>query len=152
MSVHFSLFGIEKEVKMRKLFLPLFAVMAILAQPQAVATDEKEEYLSTIETHPTLRTQFNNVFDETYKKIEAQTGCRSSKFSLIHWLNKYEDKRFNFSSWSQFRKDDFVWDKPDREMPAEPNQVSTVSDALYNLFLERSGVKIKEIKDYYHKE
>lgn len=137
---------------MRKLFLPLLAVMAVLSQPQVVANDEKEESLSTIKTHTKLRPEFNKVFDETYKKIQAQTGCRSSKFSLIHWLNKYEDKRFDFSSWSQFSKYSFPWDKPDREMSAEPIQLSTVSDALYDLFLERSGVKIKEIKDYYHKE
>ena len=136
---------------MKKLYFPVLAIIAILTQPQTTATEIREEYLTNIKTHSTLRTKFDDVFNQTYKDIEANTGCRSSKFSLIHWLNKYEDKRFNFSTWSQFRKQGFSWDEPDRKMPAETIQMSTVSDMLYNLFLERYGVKIKEIKHYYRK-
>jgi len=100
--------------------------------------------LSDIRKDSTLKPAFKTVFNQ----IEADTGCRSSKFSLIHWINKGGDERiYDFSSWSQFQKDIWAYENADRNMPIASIQRVNVSDMLYNAFYEKEHIKITEIKN-----
>lgn len=156
---------------MKKLFLCLFAALAIFAQSSVIASESTPEeseikknspstspiitemLLSDIKKHATLKPSFKTVFNQTYNQIEASTGCRSSKFSLIHWINKGgEDRIFNFSSWSRFQKDKWPYEKADRNMPEASVQLGNVSDMLYDAFYKKEAIKIKEIRDYYGKD
>ncbi len=123
--------------------------------PKIVAQIEEPQLLSlySIKTHPTLKPAFKTVFNECYKKIEQESGCKSSGFSLIHWLNKGGDEKiFNFYSWLWFQKQGFSFDRADSNMDPEDVQLRTVSEMLYNDFLAQQRVKIIDFKVHLKKD
>ena len=123
--------------------------------PKVVAQIEEPQLLTLydIKTHPTLKPAFKTVFNECYKKIEQTSGCKSSGFSLIHWLNKGGDEKiFNFYSWLWFQKQGFSFDRADSNMDPEDVQLRTVSEILYNDFLTQQRVKIIDFKVHLKKD
>lgn len=123
--------------------------------PKVVAQIEEPQLLTLydIKTHPTLKPAFKTVFNECYKKIEQTSGCKSSGFSLIHWLNKGGDEKiFNFYSWLWFQKQGFSFDRADSNMDPEDVQLRTVSEMLYNDFLAQQRVKIIDFKVHLKKD
>ncbi len=155
----------KKEEKPKTLSLPISYVSspsAVYASPLPIsyASGEgpmpvraKVYSLLSIKVDKMLKELFKKSFNQCYNQIEGHTGCKSSKFSLIHWINKGgEDRIFNFSSWSSFRKEPFAWEQADSEMPAEPTQLLYVSKALYKKFLSDCGVQVKDFMDYYGEE
>ncbi|GAO98272.1 lipase [Caedimonas varicaedens] len=123
--------------------------------PKVVAQIEEPQLLTLydIKTHPTLKPAFKTVFNECYKKIEQKSGCKSSGFSLIHWLNKGGDEKiFNFYSWLWFQKQGFSFDRADSNMDPEDVQLRTVSEILYNDFLAQQKVKIIDFKVHLKKD
>ena len=123
--------------------------------PKVVAQIEEPQLLTLydIKTHPTLKPAFKTVFNECYKKIEQESGCKSSGFSLIHWINKGGDEKiFNFYSWLWFQKQGFSFDRADSNMDPEDVQLRTVSEMLYNDFLAQQKVKIIDFKVHLKKD
>ena len=86
---------------------------------------------------------YKKAFDKLYYAIEygdvsgassdEKRKCHSSKFSLIHWMNKEEARKWQFSIWYSFDKDGFSYDYGDAQIVDAERQRELVALGLYGI-------------------